>query len=71
MLPRKFSDNMMRSGAIRDVPKDVISTLKMNNFKGKKSTIKLKYHMYCSQTNPDEHVSMKIKTLRIQGGSGG
>ena len=54
----------MHSGG---VPKYVISNLKINNFKGNKSTRKVN-GIFLFKINVDEHVSMKINTFGIYKG---
>ena len=71
MLPRKEND---RNGVIwcdLGVPMYVITNLKTNNFKEKNQQENL-IVIFLSQTDRDEHVSMKINTCRIyKGGLGG
>ena len=72
MLSRNFFEKMVWSGAIWDVPKYVITSLKINNFKGKNQQDNL-ITLFLLSINLDEHVSTKINTFRIYkvGGWGG
>ena len=69
--PPKIFDKNGVIGAILDVPKYVIISLKINNFKGKNQQENL-IAIFLSPINLDEHASTKINIFRIyKGGLGG